>query len=310
MDKNIEKHLDEFSAWFGQKSPGTRKMYLHHLKGLFEYTGKESLSKQEIVDYLKMKNEKIINISKKQGWEVERQKLSKSTVALFFSALTRYYNFREMFDKANMIINLRKDYLSRGVEKMDVVTLSISEVKELMMTVVKNNEFMIERDELIIRFLYTTGVRESELCNLTIDDIKLKDCSDKIISIIGKGNKRRFIKIDGYTLKLYKKHRENHDEWYQNTKFLFVNRFYRRLKPYSVWEIVKNKARKINLIKNKKAISPHKLRSTFATSMKDEDLLKRQELMGHSSPATTRLYTAFQEKDLMKVKTPSSKELD
>ncbi len=167
--------------------------------------------------------------------------------------------------------------------------LTLQEVDALL------NVFDIEspfelRDKAIIELLYSSGLRVSEISNLTINDINLEE---GFIRIIGKGSKERIVPMGKVAIAILQKYiNEVRPKLLKNKKsnFLFINWLGGRLSRISIWKVIKFYASKAGI---KKTISPHTLRHSFATHLLNNgaDLRTVQELLGHSSIATTQIYT-------------------
>ncbi|CCY92953.1 tyrosine recombinase XerC 2 [Bacteroides sp. CAG:1076] len=154
------------------------------------------------------------------------------------------------------------------------------------------------RDRLILEMFYETGIRRSELINLTDADV---DLYAKQIKVTGKRNKQRLIPF-GDELK------EDIEAYLSAKKdFLpdgggafFVRKNGKALYPYLVYLLVKRNLSKVVSLKKR---SPHVLRHTFATSMLNNhaELEAVKELLGHESLTTTEVYTHTTFEELKKV---------
>ena len=135
------------------------------------------------------------------------------------------------------------------------------------------------RNKMIFELLYSEGLRVSELINIKLADINF---NEGMIKILGKGNKERYIPVPKRTLALVQLYVSSNGN---GKNLLLIN-----LSVVRVFQIVKEYAKKIGLTKK---ISPHTLRHTFATHLLDggADLKVVQELLGHTSIATTQIYT-------------------
>lgn len=134
------------------------------------------------------------------------------------------------------------------------------------------------RDKLVVTLLYTLGLRISELASLTIGNV-----SDKWIRVIGKGNKQRDIPLLANTKELL-------DEYLSTTaqkKFIFEKNG-EKLSQNSLRYIVTNVFRRVGL-----KVTPHQLRHSYASSLLNgrAPIADVSELLGHSSMATTQIYT-------------------
>jgi integrase/recombinase XerC len=155
------------------------------------------------------------------------------------------------------------------------------------------------RDQAILEMLYSSGVRLSELAALDVDDVDLQAREAKVW---GKGSKERIVLLGGPAVQaLHHYMTASRPELTDApTTALFLNRYGGRLSRRSVQKIVKKSARQA-------AISPrthtHSMRHTFATHLLEggADLRVVQELLGHSSPATTQIYTHVTQRQAKKV---------
>lgn len=154
-----------------------------------------------------------------------------------------------------------------------------------------NTEFYnktVLRDIAVLELLFATGVRVSELCSLTIDDVNL---SEGYIKIYGKGSKERIVQIGNedvlFALKEYKNAFSLTES--KGNSF-FINRLGKRLSEQSVRFMI---SKYVNLSGIKTHITPHMYRHSFATLLLEEDVDIRyiQKLLGHSSIVTTQIYT-------------------
>tara|TARA_B100000029_G_scaffold493216_1_gene555456 strand:+ start:141 stop:932 length:792 start_codon:yes stop_codon:yes gene_type:complete len=145
------------------------------------------------------------------------------------------------------------------------------------------------RDLAILELLYATGLRISELCSLTLQDIK---ADERTLRVTGKGSKQRDVIMGGpsyQALKIYIKDSRPILGSKSRIKSLFLNKFGAQLSARSVQSMVKKYGMKVT---NNK-VHPHMFRHSFATHLLDggADLRVVQELLGHSSPTTTQIYT-------------------
>lgn len=153
-----------------------------------------------------------------------------------------------------------------------------------------------QRYYLIIRVLYSTMARVSELCNIKISDI---DFNSGYIRLRGKGNKERIVPVDKKTLELFKEHIKNRIS-YDTEDYLLVNTRYQKLTPRIVQSDIKSIKEKCGFSASK-IITPHVFRHTGATHLRRSgmDISELQDILGHSSPNTTRIYA---KNDITKLK--------
>jgi integrase/recombinase XerC len=143
------------------------------------------------------------------------------------------------------------------------------------------------RDRALIELFYGTGMRLSELGSLDVDGINF---SSSTVRVLGKGNKERILPVGTGTLRMIQKYLTQRDTFRPKDDALFLNLRGNRLSNRSIQTIV-NKW--LSRISEKKKLSPHVLRHSFATHLLDNgaDLRAVKELLGHSSMSTTQIYT-------------------
>jgi site-specific recombinase XerD len=144
------------------------------------------------------------------------------------------------------------------------------------------------RDRSIIEILYSSGLRVSELTNLKINDIK----SNQSIRVLGKGNKTRILPMTKQAYKYYKLWLDSRAKisTKDSGEFVFLGIQGKQISDREVRRIVKLRL----------GTFPHSIRHTFATHLLDggADLRVVQELLGHTDPSTTQIYTHVSKKQL------------
>lgn len=190
----------------------------------------------------------------------------------------------------------------KKIKKDVTVNIDVIKISKKLPTVISNNDMnnildvnlvntFKYRDKAMLELMYGSGLRVSELVNLTIYNI---DFSNHLILVEGKGNKERIVPMSPYSeesLKSYLKERKkllkkgNLDE-----EKLFLNNHGKGITRHGFNYILKNILTEKNINYN---ITPHSLRHTFATDLLNNgaDLRSIQELLGHSDITTTRIYT-------------------
>lgn len=147
------------------------------------------------------------------------------------------------------------------------------------------------RNKAMLETLYSCGLRVSELVNLKLSNLFLKD---GFVKVTGKGDKERLAPIGSVAIKhitIYKEEVRCHIPIKKDQEdFLFLNRRGAKLTRVMVFTIIKTLAQKTGL---KKHISPHTFRHSFATHLIEggADLRAVQEMLGHESITTTEIYT-------------------
>ncbi len=174
-------------------------------------------------------------------------------------------------------------------------TLSVNEIDHMVSTIDLNNRLGL-RNITMIELLYSCGLRVSELVQLRISDLFLKE---SIIKVLGKGNKERFVPIADITKEYIGLYLEKRTEkvipqkGHEDT--LFLNNRGKDLTRAMIFTIIKKSAQKAGI---QKKISPHTLRHSFASHLVENgaDISTVQQLMGHASITTTERYLHMSKK--------------
>lgn len=177
-------------------------------------------------------------------------------------------------------------------------TLTIGEIDAMIQSIDPSTPAG-HRDRAIVEMLYSCGLRASELTSLRLGDIKWKD---GFVSIVGKGNKQRYVPISREAirqLRLYLECRATMTTAASGDT-IFLNQRGGGLSRMSVFNIVTRAARDAGITKS---ISPHTLRHSFATHLLEggADIRQVQELLGHEDITTTEIYTHITSRHLHEV---------
>ncbi len=163
------------------------------------------------------------------------------------------------------------------------------------------------RDVAVLELLFATGARVAEICMLTLETVNM---FDHTVKFYGKGSKERIIQIENPNVQ---KSIENYQRLFEHEistcGYFFVNKLRNRLTEQSVRSMINKYAL---LVKSDIHITPHMFRHSFATFLLEEDVNIRyiQKLLGHSSIATTQIYTHVsmsKQKEILSAKHPRNK---
>ena len=229
---------------------------------------------------------------------------STKTKARKISAIKSWFkylhNTAELIDK-----NPSEKLELPKLQKRNPVYLTLSESEKVINAIkLEENEFNRARDLCIILIFLTCGLRISELTGINIESIK-----DDKLNVIGKGNKERTVFLNEnclYAIKCYLKLRPITPD----TTALFISSHKKRISNRSIQIRLKKYIQLAGLDPN--IYTPHKLRHTAATLMYkygDVDIRTIQSILGHTSVATTQIYTHLDDDDIKKgiSKNPISK---
>jgi integrase/recombinase XerC len=179
------------------------------------------------------------------------------------------------------------------------IPFSEKELSDLMQSVHSPVGFEEVRDKLIIDLLYTTGIRRAELIHLRVQNV---DLSSSMIKVLGKRNKERIIPILPIIvdqIKMYLSERAN-VEIIIDEEYFFISQKGLKLSESFVYRLINSYFSRVS---EKVKKCPHVLRHTFATHLLNNgaDLNSVKELLGHSSLASTQVYTHNSLAELKKV---------
>ena len=191
--------------------------------------------------------------------------------------------------------------VSAGVPK----PLSMDEVESLLASVTGESSIDL-RDRALLEFLYATGARISEACDLNLDDL---DLSARVVRLFGKGSKERVVPFG----RLAEEHMRAYlaiggrealvpENWARaaDKEAVFLTNRGRRLNRQKAWNIVRDAGRVAGI---NRELSPHVMRHSCATHMLEHgaDLRIVQEMLGHATISTTQIYTKVSQERLWNV---------
>lgn len=244
--------------------------------------------KEFLVDVFEEGDTVEVDYNQIRSWVISlmEKELAKTSINRKISTLKAYYKFlyrKALIPKnpASRVHTLKKDAkLPEFVEEQNIARLldQLSNVES----------FEELRDVLILELFYGTGMRLSELMALKEEDVRL---DQKEIKVLGKGNKERLIPLNNTLLQLLPKYiRKKHDFLHNKSEFLVVTNAGKEVYKTFVYRTVR---RYLSMINTQTKKSPHVLRHTFATHLLDKgaDLNAIKELLGHTSLASTQVYT-------------------
>lgn len=283
MKENIERFLSYLSVerGFAENTIGAYGNDLYHDLAFFaqEEMGKrgimlswENFSRQDMLNY-------VLNL-KERGYAPTTQARKVAAAKSFFGFMAAEGGIPK-----NPAENIDSPRVGRPLPK----PISFSQVSRLLAEPTKSSTPEAKRDTAMLKLLYASGMRVSELVSLNVNDV-IKD--EGCVRCFGKGGKERLIPVMPAIPILQEyvtvaRSRLIRDE---KERALFLNRRGDRLTRQGFWQILKGYAQAADLGAD---VTPHTLRHSFATHMLNggADLRTVQELLGHANISTTQVYT-------------------
>lgn len=285
---NLSDALKEYLSFislYESKSKSTIKSYSHDLKIYYEFLNKHSIN--DINDI----NNTIIEDFL---FDIQNN-YNDNTLNHFKSTIRSFHKFISMkYDYPNPSINIE---IHKSKKHLPIY-LSEEETNKIF-NLFNDETYDDIYHHAIIESLYALGLRVSECCGLKYNEVNL---NDKIVRVLGKGDKYRIIPIPNGSIDIFKKYLSVRDIWLKINnndikQYFFINHL---SKPLNVMYV----ERLVNKLRNeagiKKNITPHKIRHSYATHLLNggADLRVVQELLGHSDISTTEIYTHVEENRL------------
>ena len=223
--------------------------------------------------------------------------VSNRTINRKISSLQAYYKF--LLKVGDVSVSPLVKHRALKTSKKVEVPFSEKEMEAILSEIPFADDFEGERDKLIIELLYATGMRRAELVNLKIRDVNF---STQVIKVLGKRNKERIIPILPSTIAQIKNYLAKRSELEKEVDSSFLILTKEGLKIYETL-VYRTINKYFSLVSPKVKKSPHILRHTFATHLlnRGADLNSVKELLGHSSLASTQVYTHNSIAELKKV---------
>ena len=269
-------------------SPRTLEAYQRDLKHYLSFIvdkdiiSLSNISQMHIREYIRSLNEKG---------------LAASSIARIFSSIRSYHKFlsAENYVNENPTLILTSP---KAPKKLPHVLME-EEISAIVNAVVETFQYA-KRDKAIIEMLYSCGLRVSELCALSLNNLYL---NDDMIRIMGKGSKERLLPVGGRAkifLNDYLIHCRPGIQKDKGSSSVFLSRNGNPLTRAMINNILRKWSQVAGI---SKSVSPHTLRHSFATHLLEggADLRFVQALLGHSDISTTQIYTHLDKHHLKEV---------
>ncbi len=290
MNQPIQNFL-EYLTHTRKFSLQTVTAYQHDLELYFRFLFKQSW----LFDQIQLKDARAFLANQVQ------QDLNPKTLKRRVATLKHFYQY--YVDQGLLPINPFALVRTPKVAKTLPTTIDEPQFQQVLNHPVEESSRLMMRDLALVELLYGSGLRASEVVNLTIQDVNLPQ---RMLRILGKGNKQRLVPITKpcqQSVSLYLKDVRplliQTLEASQLTNHVFLNHHGTKLTVRGLEYILSQLAKRSGIALH---IHPHQLRHTFATQLLDNgaDLRTIQELLGHATINTTQIYTHVSKEALQK----------
>ena len=260
--------------------------YLEKIKGYSKNTiTSYKTDIKKYFEYINTKNKKYYEIEK-YVQSLSKSKYAKSTVNRKIVSISSFFNW--CINQKKLNIKDIKQIKNIKTERKLPTILTSNYINNLLDTIPTSTSKEI-RDRTIIEILYSSGLRVSELTNLKVNDFK----NNKSLKVLGKGNKTRILPMTDKSYNYMNLWLSKYRSEYKNEKsgnYIFLGVRGGKISDREIQRIV-------NL---RLGTFPHSIRHTFATHLLDggADLRVVQEMLGHTDPSTTQIYTHVSKKQL------------
>ena len=285
----INEAIEQFHSYIANErrmAAGTVRNYIADLQDFSQW-----LELQQITDLGEISAREV------RAWQMEHMDRGENpgTVKRRLSSLSSFFLYLRRHNLFNSDI-MAKVSAPRQPKRLPVF-FKEGELEHLYDVGLFPDDFIGQRDKLMLRMLYETGIRRSELAGLKIQSV---DFSSLTIKVLGKRNNERIIPIESelaHNISEYialKEQEKGASEW------LFVGLKGGQITVEDIYNTVK---KYMPLLSNADRISPHVFRHSFATHILNEggNIQAIKELLGHADLATTEVYTHVTREHLKEV---------
>ncbi|OCB76969.1 integrase [Flavobacterium piscis] len=270
-------------------SPHTVNAYLNDIL-FFETFNKEHFEQENIEQ---------VNYNQIRSWIVSLvdDDISNVSVNRKMSSLKAFYKF--LLKTKQIEVSPMLKHKALKTPKIVQIPFSEKELTDLMQQFGEPSGFEEVRDKLIVDLFYTTGMRRAELIHLMKHNV---DLSSSVVKVLGKRNKERIIPVLPIITEQFNLYLQERAlvEKIVDEDYFFISAKGLKLSESFVYRLINSYFSKVS---EKVKKSPHVLRHTFATHLLNNgaDLNSVKELLGHSSLASTQVYTHNSLAELKKV---------
>jgi integrase/recombinase XerD len=288
MEELVEDFLQYLRNERGQ-SENTQLAYAGLLKKFVDWANKRGLTRWEAVEFPHLTEFLLTEQQRALMNEPENstRRLSPGSLYLQIAALRAFYKYceSEHLLPKDVAENLS---LPRRWQRLPKA-LSDAEIEQLLTPPARETPVAL-CNQAILELAYACGLRLSELCHVRLEQLHL---DPGFVNVIGKGNKERVVPLGRKAVTALRHYLEAGRPKLvtpRSTAAVFLSLRGTAFGRYTMWRRIKDCVRHAGIARN---VTPHMLRHSFATHLLEHgaDLRVIQELLGHSSIATTEIYT-------------------
>ncbi|KAA1292514.1 MAG: tyrosine recombinase XerC [SAR202 cluster bacterium] len=263
-----------------------QNLYLEENYNLSMYTLRNKKNDiDKFINFMSINNNKNLSLDLLRKFLSESNEIySKKSILRIISNLKSFFDY--LVKNSFLENNLFNEINNPKIEKNLPNIATIKEIDKLIDIISESNK-LGTRDRAIIELIYSAGLRVSEAQSINLEDI---DFEINQAIIFGKGKKYRSVIFGDKTKIVLRNYAKKRNPINEKTKAFFLNNKGERLSIRTIQHIVKKHMKAAGLNPD---FHTHTLRHSFATHLMDggADLRVVQELLGHSSPKTTEIYT-------------------
>ena len=287
LNTQLEKFIYYEEVILG-KSYNTIKSYKKDILQFIEYIDKnEGIKDFDEVEIITFRSFiAYLNSDSNENDEKSSSSVGKRSINRKISALRTFFKY---LNEQEIVKNNKVGYISMPKFEKGLPTVLNKDDIDKIRAVINTDKITGVRDRLVVELLNSSGIRASELIDMSEHMINM---SEREIRVIGKGNKERITFFSQNAEKWLKHYIDLKKRDYKNydSSVIFVNSRGEKLNSRSLRRLITDYAKKADI---NKEVTPHVFRHSFATTLlnKGVDIRYLQELLGHSSISTTQIYT-------------------
>ena len=266
-----------------------QKKYISYLKNIKNYSDHTCKAyKNDINQYFDYLNESANDLFENKEFVnyLFNNNLSKSTINRKLASINNFLEWASKLEENKGQTFIKSEKLKTDKILPDILTSNYINTLINTLPTVTSKDI---RNKAVIELLYSSGLRVSELVNLKVNDIN----DNKSLRVLGKGRKQRILPMTDQAYNILSKWiSDSRNEFLKNknNQYVFLGVRGEKITDREIRRIVKSTT----------GTFPHNIRHTFATHILDggADLRVVQELLGHTDPSTTQIYTHVSKKKL------------